>query len=69
MSERYVTLLGAEQVQSASRQMESAASQMSRAASQIDDALERHRHWADDWLMRLQQVLEAHTLGETASKP
>lgn len=69
MSERYVTLLGAEQVQSAARQMESAASQMSRAASEIDSALGQHRQWADDWLMRLQQVLEAHTLGEVAGKP
>lgn len=69
MSERYMTLLGVEQVQSAARQMESAASQMSRAAGQIDDALDRHRQWADDWLMRLQQALEAHTLGEVANGP
>ena len=68
MSERYITLLGAEQVQSAASRMESAASQMSRAASEIDGALDRHRLWADDWLMRLQQVLEAHTLGEVARR-
>lgn len=57
MSERYVTLMGAEQVQSAAGRMVSAAEEMRRAAGSIDDALERHRRFLDDWLMRLEDVM------------
>lgn len=38
----YVTLLGAEDVQRASRRMIEAAERMERAASQIDESLQRH---------------------------
>jgi hypothetical protein len=51
MSE-YMTLMGAEQVQSAGRSMQSAAEQMTRSASVIDEALARHQRFLDDWLVR-----------------
>lgn len=57
MSDKYVTLLGAEQVQSAGNTMRSAADQMQRAASSIDEALARHQRFLDDWLARLADVL------------
>jgi hypothetical protein len=56
--ERYVTLMGAKQVQSAGSAMRSAADEMSRAASSISNSLEMHQRWMDDWLMRLQDVME-----------
>jgi len=55
----YVTLLGAEQVQSAARQMASAADEMRRAAGSIDDSLRSHQRFLEDWLLRFQQILEA----------
>lgn len=54
----YITLLGAEQVQSAANTIRSAADEMSRAASSIDNALHTHRMFMDDWLMRYQLVME-----------
>jgi hypothetical protein len=59
----YVTLLGAEQMQSAANRIASAADQFSRAVSNMDDSLERHRRWQDEWLDRLQSMLEAHEKG------
>ncbi len=59
----YVTLMGAEQVSSAARTMSQAASDMQSAASQISDALFRHQMFLDDWLMRLQQTMEAKSDG------
>lgn len=56
MSERYVTLLGAEQVQSAANSMQDAASRMQRAADTIADALDRHRSFMEDWLVRFEAV-------------
>lgn len=64
----YITLMGAEQVQSAARQMQSAAEQMSRAASEMheaadkkrrndDDLLERQQAFMNDWLERFTQAL------------
>jgi len=38
----YITLLGAEQVQSAARTIDSAADTMQRAASNMDESLTRH---------------------------
>lgn len=58
MSDRYITLLGAEQVQSAASTMTSAASEMQRAASSIAYAFEAHQRFMDDWLLRLQQITE-----------
>lgn len=56
----YVTLMGAEQVQSAGNRMVSAASDMMRAASTMDECLFRHQRFMDDWLQRLEHVLETH---------
>lgn len=53
----YITLLGAEQVQSAASTMRSAADDMRSAASTIEYALHQHQQFLDDWLMRLQQVM------------
>jgi IS30 family transposase len=58
VSDKYMTLLGAEQVQSAGQTMRSAAEQMQRAASTIDESLERHRRFLDDWLTRFSEVME-----------
>lgn len=54
----YITLMGAEQVQNAACTMSSAASQMQSAASQIEDSQRRHMEAMDQWLDRLEDVLE-----------
>lgn len=54
----YITLMGAEDVSRAGSRMASAAEQMSRAAGSIDDALQRHQQFLDDWLMRFEAVME-----------
>jgi len=53
----YVTLVGAEQVQSAASTMRSAADEMQRAAQNIEGSFERHQRFLDDWLQRFEQVL------------
>lgn len=58
MTEKYVTLIGAEQVQTASRLMGEAAAGMNRAASNLDEVLERNRRFMDDWLARFEQILD-----------
>lgn len=60
VSDRYMTLIGAEQVQSAGHTMRSAADDMRQAASQIDEAFHRQRLFMDDWLMRLEGILTAN---------
>jgi hypothetical protein len=55
----YVTLMGAEDVRAAGSRMASAAEQMSRAASNMDDALQRHQRFLDDWLMRFETAVSA----------
>lgn len=54
----YINLLGAEDVSRAASQMSSAASDMQRAADSISYSLEAHQRFMDDWLLRLQGVLE-----------
>ena len=54
----YITLMGAEQVQSAANTMRSAADEMRRAASEIGYALESHQRFMDDWLARFSQIME-----------
>ena len=58
MSERYITLLGTEQVQSAANQMRSAADDMRCAASNMALTFETHQRFMDDWLRRLADTLE-----------
>jgi hypothetical protein len=55
----YITLMGAEQVSSAASTISRAADTMRSAGGNIDDALERHRRFMDDWLLRFEQALEA----------
>ena len=54
----YITLMGSEDVSRAGRNMQSAAEQMSRAASSIEDSLFRHRQFLDDWIQRLESVMQ-----------
>lgn len=54
----YVHLLGAEDVRNAGWAMREAASDMQRAASSIDEALQRHQRFLDDWLLRFEAVAD-----------
>jgi len=53
----YMTLVGAEKVESAGYAMRDAAEKMRNAASQIDEALSRHQQFMQEWLGTLEQVL------------
>ena len=53
----YITLLGAEQVQNAAYSIKEAANTMTRAADCIDGALQRNRIFLDEWLQRLEAIL------------
>ena len=55
----HIRLIGAEDVQRAGLNMAGAAQDMARAAALIDETLERHRLFMDDWLARLAAVLDA----------
>ncbi len=55
---KYITLLGAEQVQSAANTMTRAAESMQSAANNMQYAHEQHQRFLDDWLQRYQQLLE-----------
>lgn len=59
MSDRYVTLLGAEQVQSAASTMRSAADEMQRAAGNMSHALEMHQRFMENWLQEFRDIMEA----------
>lgn len=54
----YVTLVGAEEVQRAASRMAAASEEMQRAASTISFALEQHQRSLDDWLNRLDGILQ-----------
>ena len=56
--QEYVTLLGAERIESAANRMASAAEDMKRAASQMDEALRTQQGFMNDWLSRLEEVLK-----------
>lgn len=58
-----ITLIGAEDVRAAGRNVQGAAQEMKAAASYIEDSLERHRRFLDDWLQRLEIVLVAGKKG------
>lgn len=66
---QYITLLGAEQVQSAAGTMRSAADEMQRAASNIEATLAAHQQFLDDWLNRLDGVLQdrAHDIAQAVN--
>lgn len=57
MAADYITLLGAEQVQSAAGAMRNAADEMQRAANTMDCALASQRTFLEEWLNRFEQVL------------
>lgn len=59
----YVTLLGAEQVQSAANMMKHAAEEMLRAAGYLDDVMQRNQRFMDDWLARFEAVLNTTARG------
>ena len=54
----YMHLIGADEVSRAGHTMTNAADSMRSAAAVIDTALERHRAVMDDWLQRLEEILE-----------
>lgn len=60
MTEKYVTLLGAEQVQSAASRMGSAAEDIRRAAGSLDDSFRRHESFLNEWLGRFEAALSSH---------
>jgi hypothetical protein len=63
----YITLLGAEQVQTAANTMRGAAEEMMRAASENSYVAERQRQFMDDWLLRFEGAIEKLTT--IAEKP
>lgn len=56
--DRYVTLLGAEQVERAASSMRQSASEMQRAASNIEHALSQHERFMTEWIERFEAALE-----------
>jgi hypothetical protein len=54
----YIRLIGTEDVESAGANMLSAAQDMYKAANSFEDSLYSHRQFMDEWLGRLQQILE-----------
>lgn len=67
----YVHLVGAEDVSRAASQMSGAASGMQRAAESIAYSLEMHQRFLDDWLLRLQSMIETAgraAISDTTSK-
>ncbi len=53
-----IYLMGSEDVRSAANTMRSAAEEMSRAANYINESLTQQQRFMDDWLQRLQSVME-----------
>jgi hypothetical protein len=53
----YITLLGAEQVQSAANTMRSAADTMGCAVNNLDSMMERNHRFMNDWLQRFEDVV------------
>lgn len=51
-------LMGSEDVSRAASTMSSAASTMQSAASSISHSLEMHQRFLDDWLQRLEAIIE-----------
>ena len=47
----YMTLIGSEDVSRAGARMIEAAESIQSSVNQLEEALHRHRVWADDWLL------------------
>lgn len=56
----YVTLMGAEQVQSAGSRIASAAEDIRRAAGSLNDYFCRHESFLNEWLGRFEAALSSH---------
>lgn len=54
----HILLIGADDVRSAGHSMKQAAEDMRSAANTIDCALDRHRSFLDEWLLRFEAVVE-----------
>lgn len=54
----YITLVGTEQVGNAAGMIKEAADRMQSAASQIEGALMRQERFMDEWLSRLESILQ-----------
>jgi len=54
----YMYLQGSEEVGRAASSMKGSAEEMNRAAANIERSLERHQRFLDDWLYRLEQIIE-----------
>jgi len=53
----FTTLVGAEGVERAGRAMLEAATQMQAAASRIEFAFEQHRIWEEEYLTRIETIV------------
>jgi hypothetical protein len=67
--EKYVHLIGAEEVRSAGHAMANAASEMQRAASSIDASMEGFLRRYEDATHRLVYALEEHAKALAAAQP
>lgn len=56
--EKYITLLGTENVRSAANTMKEAADIMRGVAGNLEDSLHRHRIFLDEWISRLESIME-----------
>ena len=54
----YIHLIGAEDVRRAGATISGAATTMQRAASQIEDSLDRHRMFLEEWLSRFEAIIK-----------
>ena len=59
-----INLLGADDVSRAGRTIASAAEDMRRATGHMDEALQRHETFLDDWLIRFEDILKTKMKGE-----
>lgn len=55
----FIHLTGADAVQSAGNAMQRAANDMQTAANSIQESLNNHSRFMDDWLYRLQELLDS----------
>ena len=57
--DKYITLIGAEEVNRAAGRMQSAADDMSRVVGSLDEVLSRNRQYMDEWLSRFEEAITA----------
>lgn len=53
-----VQLIGAEEITRAAQQMRSAAEQMQQVATQIEDTMARRRQWEEEYLARIEALVQ-----------